>query len=94
MHIARHDPARVLREVEAKRRIIDDALRYEARIDGEWGCSHDPDEIAAGVCPYIPPDEIDALRLLALSYANHPSYRQEWAPPGRLWAAVNPRPGR
>jgi hypothetical protein len=58
-HIQRHDPARVLREVEAKRRIIDlaDSLGYVTN-DAE---------------PAI-------LAALALPYADHPDYREEWRP--------------
>lgn len=56
-HIARHDPARVLRDVEAKRRII--AL---------WERSEFCERIALD----------DVLDLLALPYADHPNFRQEW----------------
>jgi hypothetical protein len=52
-HIARHDPARVLAEVEAKRQILDH-LAYE------WSSP--------------------ILRYLALPYAGHPAYREEWKP--------------
>jgi hypothetical protein len=79
-HIARWDPARVLAEVEAKRRILDIALAYEATIDGEWGCCHSADQIAAGRCPETNPDEISAIRVLAAPFADHPDYRAEWRP--------------
>lgn len=72
--MARHDPARVLREVEAKRRTLDDVLPTmqadELRIAGEWGVGSDPVREASD----------DLLSLLALPYANHPEYRPEWAP--------------
>jgi hypothetical protein len=72
-HIARHDPARVLAEVDAKRRIIEQhhcsgvtcprcSLGTE---DGEVVFERDP---------------CGTLRLLALPYAGHPDYRGEWAP--------------
>jgi hypothetical protein len=77
-HIARHDPARVLREVTAKRMLIAAVLRYETIIDGEWGDCHEEDEIAAGLCPEHQPDEMAALRWLAAVYSDHPDYRQEW----------------
>lgn len=77
-HIARHDPARVLTEVAAKRAILDHALVYEAKIDGEWACCHEPDEIAAGLCPATPPGAIRLLRLLAAPYASHPDYDPVW----------------
>ena len=73
-HIIRHDPARVLVEVEAKRRILDDVLPTmqadELRIAGEWGVGTDPVREASD----------DLLSLLALPYADHPDYREEWKP--------------
>ena len=60
-HIARHDPARVLAEVETKRRII-------ARVENH-AFLMGRDEIHG-----------DLLRLLALTYADHPDYREEWRP--------------
>jgi hypothetical protein len=67
-HIVSHDPARVLREVASKRRIADLAHRVP--------------KVAA------PTDLFDnsrdawgeVLKQLALSYSDHPEYRQEWAP--------------
>lgn len=67
--IAAHDPARVLREIDAKRRII-----AEHALNG-WVCSTcDDGEVPpqAFPCP--------TLRLLALPYADRPGYRKEWAP--------------
>jgi hypothetical protein len=58
-HIARWDPARVLAEVDAKRRILD-------MVQG-W--------MDAGY-----PTMDQALRLLALPYAQHEGYRDEWRP--------------
>ena len=78
-HIARHDPARVLREVAAKRAIVATVSAYEAKIDGEWGCCHSATGIAGGYCPEIRPDDIRALRELAAVWSDHPDYRQEWA---------------
>lgn len=77
-HIARHDPARVLREVQAKRRLLDAIFRYEAKIDGEWGCCHSAEEIRAGACSEV--DEVEALTLLAQPYSDHPDFRPEWSP--------------
>ncbi|MDX2550101.1 DUF6221 family protein [Streptomyces stelliscabiei] len=73
-YIARHDPARVLAEVEAKRRILDDVVPTmqsdELRIAGEWGVGSDPVREASD----------DLLSLLALPYVDHPDYREEWKP--------------
>lgn len=78
-HIARHDPARVLAEVDAKRRIIDLYEPYH------W---HGP---AAPTSPN-PRDHVEDIeacrtcvtnRLLALPYRDHPDYRPEWVPEAR-----------
>ncbi len=77
-HIARHDPARVLAECEAKRRIVElhDVDCYVGTGpdgDDEYFCEGcrtstiDPADIQ---CP--------TLRALTLSYADHPDYRDEW----------------
>lgn len=65
-HIVRHDPARVLAEVEAKRRIVDDLA---ATIGGDY--IDDGEPVLAE----------HLLRLLALPYADHPDYfQQDWKP--------------
>ncbi|MFJ3141700.1 DUF6221 family protein [Streptomyces halstedii] len=76
-HIARQNPARILREVEAKRRI---AERHSPHSMGScrtcerphWGvqvCNHCE---RAAPCP--------DLRDLATVYADHPDYLAEWRP--------------
>lgn len=65
-HIARHDPARVLADVDAKRRILDLEVPDHYDTPGEWRGWHDAYN--------------DVLRLLALPYADHPDYREEWTP--------------
>ncbi len=72
-HIVRHDPARVLRDVEAKRRILDGhkAGRYGGCVTchpDSCGC------VGGGSYP------CDTVRLLALPYTEHPEYREEWCP--------------
>jgi hypothetical protein len=64
-HIARHDPARVLAECEAKRRIVADH-------DDQHDC---PGWGTASAWPYV---GCSVLRLLALPFADHPDYRPEW----------------
>jgi len=79
-HIARHDPARVLAEVDAKRRIIDQHVA--AVLPG----GQVPDVIYCPTCNgpdwdmYPMPDGCTTLRLLALPYAGHEDYREEWRP--------------
>ncbi|MET8766347.1 DUF6221 family protein [Streptomyces sp. NPDC004658] len=67
-HIARHDPARVLREVEAKRQIL------AAHALNGWVCSTCDNEEVDQDYPCL------TLRLLALPYVDHPDYRAEWRP--------------
>ncbi len=69
---------RVLDECEAKRALMDNVFTLMAKIDGEWGCCHEPDQIRRGECKDTPVDEIRALRILAVPYASHPDYRPEW----------------
>jgi hypothetical protein len=62
-HIARHDPARVLREVAAKRRILAAAAEYSPELEhgdnGEWAFDL-------------------VVRELAAAWSDHPDYRAEW----------------
>jgi hypothetical protein len=76
MHIVRWDPARVLAECEARRRIVefaDEATSLDMQVDGEFriGSRDESDE------PYIG-DSI--MRALALPYADSEGYREEWRP--------------
>jgi len=72
-------PARVLREVAAKRAILERIFTYEAKIDGEWGCCHSAEDIRTGRCPDTKPDEIEGVRLLAGIWSDHESFRAEWS---------------
>jgi hypothetical protein len=71
-HIARWDPARVLAECEAKRRIV------ELHTESEPGSHECPGRystfsIAEG-------DPCPTVLLLALPYASHPDYDPAWNP--------------
>ncbi|WP_052509102.1 DUF6221 family protein [Kitasatospora griseola] len=73
-HIARHDPARVLAEVAAKRRIL---ARYTSAVeDSAEGADGYYDENRFEDARQLVP----VLRLLTLPYADHPDYREEWRP--------------
>lgn len=76
-HVARHDPARVLAEVDAKRKMI--ALCGPPLIDvTPFGTAPDaPPETVLGAGE---PWGLPVLHLLALPYADHPDYRAEWRP--------------
>ena len=66
-HVARWGPARVLAECEARRRII-------AEHSDQHGCVSWQ---SASAYPYV---GCSVLRLLALPYADHPEYREDWRP--------------
>lgn len=89
VHIARHDPARVLREIDAKRQVI---TKYTAAVERM--------EELASLCERLKAEgestfmaEMDrataihrrdvlheVLQLHALPYADRPGYRDEWRP--------------
>jgi hypothetical protein len=77
-HIARHDPARVLAEVDAKRRIIERHTPHEMGNcrnceAPHWGvkvCNHCYGQ--AWPCP----DVLDVV----VPHADRPGYRPEWRP--------------
>lgn len=84
-HIARHDPARVLAEVGAKRRImkLHDILGGSLTGVGRWTycetChTNSAGEIDEDVTETTAP--CATLRLLALPYDGHPDYDPEWHP--------------
>lgn len=79
-HIARHDPARVLREVEAKRRMI--AMHERDSFGAQEWCRKcaigdscdDCLDYSTQVWPCA------TLKLLALPFSDRPGYREEWRP--------------
>lgn len=72
VHIARHDPARVLAEVAAKRAIV---AEYEAR-DKDADLMLGPDVLRQREWSGLRL----AVHLLATAYASHPDYDQSWRP--------------
>lgn len=73
-HIARHDPARVLAECEAKRAIVQvrEALDQEARRVGLTDYERATDVRATRIGLDV------AIKALATVYADHPDCRAEW----------------
>lgn len=66
-YIARHDPARALIEVQAKRDLIDQVLRAAEVIDRE-SCSHTADQIERGECDdvaFVIHDILEKLAVIA-----------------------------
>lgn len=72
-HIARHDPARVLAEVDAKRRVLGPHGPAEFEYSDVDVCSTCD---RGGPLPFPCP----TLRLLALPYSDHPDYDEAWRP--------------
>jgi len=72
-HLARHDAARVLREIEAGRMIL---ARYEDTL-----ARQEDDNYPAGVAQNQAREYEDfVLPNLAAAWNNHPDYRPEWKP--------------
>lgn len=83
-HAARHDPDRVLADVQAKRRIMDehmptpvDAVAWEDDQEAPYGCR---------TCAFSSEEGVRGwgycltLKLLALPHAGHEHYRDKWRP--------------
>jgi hypothetical protein len=65
-------PARVLREIEAKRALVDEYTQAEESLD-RWTC---PDMSDVGRAEGLGA----AIALLAVPYADRSGYREEWRP--------------
>lgn len=77
VHIARHDPVRVLAEVAAKREIVGLHHRVTKRSTGSGGGTVED----CSLCDHFPAQyPCMTLRLLALPYASHPNYNETWRP--------------
>lgn len=74
-HIAHNDPARVLREVEAKRSVLRDLEQAEFTLSTA-GPGTPPHDLMTGAVNMLR----RTVRLLAVPYADHPAYRAEWRP--------------
>lgn len=75
------EPSRALAEVDAKRRIIDQhpLLPAAEQLTGRptYGCETCHEHADYGIAPE---GECETLKLLALPYAGHKDYREEWRP--------------
>lgn len=89
--VAHHDPAWVLADVEAKRQIVKEhplMLRDIGWLDEDREEAYEELEVCARCVPKhshfatradVPTGPCRTVRLLALPYAQHPDYQQEWA---------------
>ena len=80
-HQSRHDPARVLREVAAKRALLE--LHYPGMApydapDGLYICAGE--EADGDTWQMATRWPCMTVRLLAAVYSGHPDYRPEWSP--------------
>ena len=71
-HMAEHDPARVLREIDAKR-----ALLRRANGGVDYPHTHPGEDDADHLSRH---HDDGLLRLLALPYADRPGYKPKWRP--------------
>lgn len=77
-HMADHDPARVLREIDSKRRQVEWCVevigpRDLSRYEEVGSLKDDPDALAVTLA-------VETLRLLAAVYADRPGYQESWRP--------------
>lgn len=71
-HIAKWDPARVLREIDAKRQALAHYLRVRERAV-RHETYDEPYDLAEGAV-------FVQIKYTALPYADRPGYREEWRP--------------
>ncbi|MFD8516587.1 DUF6221 family protein [Streptomyces antimycoticus] len=76
-HIARHDPARALREIEVKRQTLADLAAAEERMDR---ASRDQDTAGYNAARAEWTVLKRIVRRGAAVYADRPGYREEWRP--------------
>lgn len=72
-HIARHDPARILREVAAKRAII------KAYVDADIK-AHDTYNFHEDILNGESNGLETAVEALAICWSDHPDFNEEWRP--------------
>jgi hypothetical protein len=73
-HVAAHDPARVLREVDAKRLLLTRWSELQDRIEAE------PDQARRGDLALTRHGLDMFVYQLGTVYADRPGYREEWRP--------------
>jgi hypothetical protein len=74
-------PSRVLAECEAKRRIVE---LHAITVTEDWinpidGPAYRDDDHSCAICGWVR-DACETVKLLALPYADHPDYEEEWKP--------------
>jgi hypothetical protein len=77
VHIARHDPARVLREVEAKRAVIDRYLSIQSYAARPYDAECTTPEEATRRDGYLHALDV-VMRGFATIWRDHPDFDPEW----------------
>lgn len=80
-HIARHDPARALREVTAKRALIAPHTRddwYELADETTGSCESCSSYCDEAGCRHVVRWPCATLKAIAAVYADHEDYRTDW----------------
>lgn len=76
-HAARHDPARILADVEAKRRAVDECAYWNEKLaQAAANPNARPYPCLGEILDAVNP----ILRALALPYVDHPDCKPEWRP--------------
>ncbi|MER5843201.1 DUF6221 family protein [Streptomyces prasinus] len=74
-HIAEHDPARVLREIDAKRAVLKMYVNATGWVERATELNVKSDNSKAAAVAYL-----DALKALALPYSDRPGFKESWRP--------------
>lgn len=80
VHIVDNDPQFVLADVAAKRQIVDLFVPCPDCLAGRRCIPHDSSAGPPGFWRFLDEDHERIARLLALPFAGHADYREEWKP--------------
>ena len=75
-YIARHDPARVLREVAAKRQLLEWCAAVTEHFD--WATLNQPGSLLHDPNARATNTATLAMQAMATPYADHPDYQEGW----------------
>lgn len=79
-HIVRHDPARVLADIDAKRELLKRGDTLFCDCDFADSPPTNPEDRSQEIPHHYDCTAYRVAAVLALPYADHPDYREEWRP--------------
>jgi hypothetical protein len=79
-HIARHDPARILADIEDKRELIKRGDTLFCECDFATSPPTNPDDRSQQIPHHYDCTAYRIAQVLAVAYASHPGYGKEWQP--------------